>query len=198
MFYHLEGIVSEIAPESAVIDCGGIGFNVLITPNTAARLLKGEKNKLYISESVGEDHFDLYGFMSQNERKYYELLITVSGVGPKAALSILSCNGPDAISSAIASGNETAFTVCPGIGKKTAQRIILELKDKIAKISDISFEPVQNLSAVGGVNNSFNEAVSALSVLGYSNSDVIPILKQIDVEGKSTSEIIKEVLKFMV
>lgn len=198
MFYHLEGIVSEITPESAVIDCGGIGFNVLITPNTASRLHKGEKSRIYISESVGEDHFDLYGFMSQNEKKYYELLITVSGVGPKAALSILSCNSPDSISAAIAAGNETIFTACPGIGKKTAQRIILELKDKVAKISDTSFEPVQNLSSRPAAKSSFNEAVSALSVLGYSNSDFIPILKQIDLEGKSTSDIIKEVLKFMI
>ena len=136
--------------------------------------------------------------MSQNEKKYYELLITVSGVGPKAALSILSCNSPDSISAAIAAGNETIFTACPGIGKKTAQRIILELKDKVAKISDTSFEPVQNLSSRPAAKSSFNEAVSALSVLGYSNSDFIPILKQIDLEGKSTSDIIKEVLKFMI
>lgn len=198
MFYHLEGLIAEVNPDSAAIDCGGIGFNVLITPNTAASLKKGEKSKLFISESVGEDHFDLYGFLTSKEKKYFELLTTVSGIGPKAALSVLSYNSPDNITSAIINENEKAFTACPGIGKKTAQRLILELKDKVAKGLDTSMESIQIPVGTEKSQSGYDNALAALSALGYNNSDIIPILRQIKTDGMTTEEIIKSVLKFMV
>ena len=127
MFYHIEGSVSEMEPMLAVIDCGGIGFALNVTANTLAGLKLGEKARLYVSESIGENNFDLYGFLDKNERRFFELLISVSGIGPKAAMSILSHSTPEGLALAIISGNEKALTVAPGIGKKIAQRVILEL-----------------------------------------------------------------------
>lgn len=195
MLYQLEGKIAELNPEFAVVDCGGIGYEVYITPNTASALRTGEISRLYISEAIGEDHFDLYGFLTQSEKRFYKLLISVSGIGPKAAMSILSYNTPDSLAAAIVNGNEASLTACPGIGKKTAQRVILELKDKIARESagaDGSAVIPQTTGA------SYDEALAALSLLGYSTTDVVPILKQIKTEGMTSEQIIKAVLKYMI
>ena len=200
MLYHLEGSIAEYGPDYLVLDCSGIGFYLSITPGTASGLKLGEKKKIYVSEAIGESNFDLYGFSSSVEKKCFEMLTTVSGIGPKAALSILSYNTPASVSSAIVSGNESAFTQCPGIGKKIAQRIILELKDKIAKASDYGSYPLptgQNPGSAPG-SKAYNDALSALSVLGYSQGETIPVLKQIDTSGMSSDEIIRAVLKFMI
>ena len=201
MFYHLEGTISQYGPDYLVVDCNGVGYYVTISPATASSLKKGEKKKIFISESIGESNFDLYGFLTEREKKYFELMITVSGIGPKAAMSILSYNSPDSINSAIVNGNESVFTACPGIGKKTAQRIILELKDKIAKEyadSSISLSDFQGIQNNASGSKAYNDALSALSVLGYSQSETIPVLKQIDCSDMSSEEIIRAVLKFMV
>lgn len=201
MLYHLEGRVTELGPDYAVIDCNGIGFAVSVTPNTVSALAIGETGKLYVIEAIGEDHFDLFGFQSLAEKRWFRLLTSVSGVGPKAGMSILSYNSADTLAMAVLNNDEKAFTGCPGIGKKIAQRIILELRDKIAKNM-----PVSNMSAAltgknivsGKIGSAYDEAVSALNVLGYSTADIAPVLKQISIEGKNTQEIIREVLKFMV
>ena len=133
MFYHLNGTVAELTAESLVLDCNGIGFEITITPNTASALKIGEQAKVYITEAIGENNFDLYGFLTGREKQFFKMLTSVSGIGPKAAMSILSYNTPDALALAIVNGREAALTACPGIGKKTAQRVILELKDKISK-----------------------------------------------------------------
>ena len=135
MFYYLDGTVAEILPGLAVIDCGGVGYACKTTNYTLSRLKKGQKAKLYTHLNVGEDIFELYGFSALNELNSFRLLIGVSGVGPKAALSILSVGSPEALAMAIVTGDEKALTAAPGIGKKIAQRIILELKDKMAKES---------------------------------------------------------------
>ena len=199
MFSYFEGIVSDLTPESAVINCAGVGYELLITPNSAASLKNGEQARIYVTESIGEDHFDLYGFLTLNDKKWFKLLTSVSGIGPKAAMSILSYNSGDTISAAIIASDEKAFSACPGIGKKTAQRIILELKDKVAKSfsTDNSFTFSSAVSAKTA-NSHYDEAISALSVLGYNSSDIIPVLRQINTEGLETQEIIREVLKYMV
>ena len=202
MLNHLDGTVCDLAPDSVVIDCGGIGFEVAITPNTASMLTNGEKGKLYITEAIGEDHFDLFGFNSKHEKYYFRLLTGVSGIGPKAAMAILSYNTPEMITSAIINGNESAFTACPGIGKKTAQRVILELKDKIAKEVSRSGGMPESTGGQSFVapnrSSSYDEALTALSVLGYSSQDVVPVLKQINTESMTTEQIIRAVLKYMV
>ena len=127
MFYYLEGVVAEIQPFLAVIDCGGVGYGCKTTNNTLAALKKGQKGKLYTYLNVGEGIFELYGFATQNELNSFKLLLGVSGVGPKAALAILSVGTPETLAMAIVTGDEKAVTAAPGIGKKIAQRIILEL-----------------------------------------------------------------------
>ena len=198
MFYHLAGTVCEISPDKAVIDCNGLGFELSITPNTASSLALGESAKLYVTEAIGENNFDLYGFLSVSEKNLFRLLTSVSGIGPKAAMSILSYNTPDAVSAAVVSGNESAFTACPGIGKKTAQRLILELKDKISLDVSADFKPGMPASANPFKNSAYDEAVSALTVLGYSTADIIPVLKQINTENMKTDDIIRTFLKFMI
>ena len=199
MFYHLEGIVSEFEQNLAVIDCGGIGFAVNTTANTLSRLRTGEKGKLYISESIGETNFDLYGFATKAEKRWFEMLLSISGVGPKAALSILSYNSPDSLALSIMNDDVKALTVAPGIGKKIAQRVILELKDKIGKEmagQDLSIPAVAIQPQTE--NSALNDAMVGLSVLGYSSAEIAPMLKKIQVEGMSAEQIIKAVLKQMV
>jgi len=198
MFYHIEGTVSEIGQNLAVIDCGGIGFALNTTVNTLSYLRTGEKAKLFVSESVKEDAFDLFGFYTKSEKRCFDMLVSVSGIGPKAALSILSANTPEGLALAIGTNNEKALTVAPGIGKKIAQRVILELKDKIS--ADISPATVQTptVSAALGDSKNINDAVAALVMLGYSNSEIAPVLKEINAASMTSEQIIKTVLKKMV
>ncbi len=199
MFYHIEGIVSELEPNLAVLDCGGAGYALNITMNTAGCLKTGEKVKLYVAESIGENNFDLFGFYTKSEKRCYEMLVSVSGIGPKAALSILSYSTPESLALAVMNGDEKALTVAPGIGKKIAQRVILELKDKLGKemssVSDIRL-PVQ--TAVSGGDSGVNDALAGLAVLGYSSAEISPVLKKLDITGMNAQQIIKAVLKQMV
>ena len=200
MFYYVKGPVVHMAPYLAVVDCGGVGYACRTTNNTLARLKKGETATLYTHLNVREDAMELYGFASENELSCFQLLIGVSGVGPKAALSILSSTSPEGLATSIITGDEKALTVAPGIGKKIAQRIILELKDKLAK---------GQLAAPGGESyggtgvtvipqNKASEAAAALAVLGYSQAEAAAALKNIDMEALPLEEIIKQALKKMV
>lgn len=198
MFYHLEGTVSEIQPNLTVIDCGGLGFAVNITSATAGTLRMGEKRRLYIAEAITESSFDLYGFATKGEKSCYEMLISVSGVGPKAALSILSCNSPEGLALAVMNGDEKALTAAPGIGKKIAQRIILELKDKISKELGSVDVPAISMAAPLTDNSAVGDAMAALTMLGYSSAEVAPVLRKLNVDGMTAENIIKAVLKNMV
>lgn len=200
MFYYVQGQTAHLAPYLAVIDCGGVGYACRTTNHTLARLKKGEQAKLFTYLNVREGVFDLYGFATEEERNCFELLIGVSGVGPKAALSILSSSTPEALAMSIITGDEKALTVAPGIGKKIAQRVILELKDKLAK---------GQLTAPGGESyggtgvtvipeNKASEAAAALAVLGYSQAEIGAALKGIDLDSLKLEEVIKQALKKMV
>ena len=133
MFYHLAGTVSDIDINLAVVDCGGVGYAVNTTVNTLSKIKLNEKAKLYISEYIKEDSFELYGFATLSEKRCFDMLLTVSGIGPKAAQAILSAATPEGLAIAIMNGDEKAITVAQGVGKKIAQRVILELKDKVSK-----------------------------------------------------------------
>ena len=201
MFYYLDGTVAEILPGLAVIDCGGVGYACMTTNNTLSQLKKGEKKKLYTYLNVGESIFDLYGFATQSELNTFKLLIGVSGVGPKAALAILSTGTPDALAMAIITGDEKTLTAAPGIGKKIAQRIILELKDKLAKESaatGLDFSGGTRAVSVPAFTNKAAEAAQALAVLGYTSAEVAQALKGVDVENLPLEEIIRQSLKKMV
>jgi len=198
MFYYLNGIVAEIEANLAVIDCGGVGYACATTNYTLSQLKKGEKAKLYTYMNVREDAMELFGFASQSELHSFKLLLGVSGVGPKAALSILSANTPANLAMAVVMGDEKALTAAPGIGKKIAQRIILELKDKLAKEQG-TFESDASIPQLTVLpNDKAKEAGAALAVLGYSGAEVAAALKGIDMETLPLEEIIRQALKRMV
>ena len=133
MFYHIEGTVSEILPNLAVVDCGGVGYAINTTANSLSQVSLGKTAKFYTFDYIKEDCFDLYGFTTKQEKHSFELLISISGVGPKAAISILSCTTPEMFAMAVMSDDVKVLTAAPGIGKKIAQRVILELKDVYKK-----------------------------------------------------------------
>ena len=200
MFYYVKGPVVHMAPYLAVVDCGGVGYACRTTNNTLARLRKWESATLYTYLNVREDAMELYGFASENELNCFQLLIGVSGVGPKAALSILSSATPEGLATSIITGDEKALTVAPGIGKKIAQRIILELKDKLAK-GQLSTPGGESYGGTGVTvipQNKASEAAAALAVLGYSQVEAAAALKDIDMETLALEEIIKQALKKMV
>ena len=198
MFYYVNGIVAEIDATLAVIDCNGVGYACATTNYTLSQLKKGEKAKLYTYLNVREDAVDLFGFASQSELNSFKMLLGVSGVGPKAALSILSSTTPGNLAMSVVMGDEKALTAAPGIGKKIAQRIILELKDKLAK------EQASGSFEVGGSvpvivqNSKASEASAALAVLGYTAQDIALALNGIDMEALPLEEIIRQALKKMV
>ena len=197
MFYYVSGTVAEIGPNLAVIDCGGVGYACATTNYTIFRLKKGERAKLFTYLHVREEIFELFGFSSQQELSSFKMLIGVSGVGPKAALAILSSTTPNNLALSIVTGDEKALTAAPGIGKKIAQRIILELKDKLAKeqTSFSSDGPVPVIAA-GGANKA-GEASAALAVLGYGTPEIAAALKGVNME-QPLEEIIRQALKKMV
>lgn len=192
MFYYLDGTVAEILPYLAVIDCGGVGYACKTTHHTLAALKKGQRKKLYTYLNVGENLFELYGFATQNELNSFKQLIGVSGVGPKAALAILSTGTPESLALAVVTADEKALTAAPGVGKKIAQRIILELKDKMAK------ETAGGLDFSGGkgVQSKASDAAQALAVLGYSSQEVSSALKGLDMD-LPLEEIVRQGLKRM-
>jgi len=196
MLYYVSGTVSVLEPGLAVIDCGGVGYGCRVTGYTAAQLKLGSAAKLYITESIREDAFDLYGFSSREEQRCYELLTTVNGVGPKAAMAILSA-GPQNFTLAVMTGDEKLLTAAQGVGKKTAQRIILELKDKIGGSSvelDFSGPAVSTAPAAG---NNAATATAALQELGYSAVEIHTALKGVD-PNATAEEMIRYALRAMV
>ena len=199
MFYYVSGTVALLEPYLAVIDCGGVGYACRTTNYTISKLTIGKAAKLYTHMYVREDLMELYGFAGESELGCFRMLIGVSGVGPKAALAILSSNTPEGLAMAIVSGNEKALTSAPGIGKKIAQRIILELKDKLAK-GQLSTGGGESFA--GGITvipeNKTSEASAALAVLGYSQSEIAVALKGIDLDALPLEDVIKQALKRMV
>ena len=199
MFYYVKGKVAHLAPNLAVIDCGGVGDACRTTSYTLSALQVGQEGTLYTHLNVREDAMDLYGFATENERSCFQMLIAISGVGPKAALSILSAANPEGLATAIITGNEKALMVAPGIGKKTAQRIILELKDKLAKGQLPTAEESYGGTGITVIpQDKVSEATAALAVLGYQPAEITTALKGLDLEGLSLEELIRQALKKMV
>ena len=197
MFYYLDGTVAHVEPYLAVIDCGGVGYACKTTNTTLGALQKGKRGKLYTFLNVGEDVFDLYGFATQGELGSFRQLISVSGVGPKAALAILSSTTPEGLAMAVITGDEKVLTRAPGVGKKIAQRIILELKDKLAKEQQSSSLTTSAAATVTGGGKAV-EAAQALAVLGYSQSDIAAAMKGLDAESLPLEELVRQALRRMV
>ena len=197
MLYYVSGPVTILEPGMAVIDCSGVGYGCRVTAYTASQLKLNQNARLYITESIREDAFDLYGFISREEQRCYELLTSVNGVGPKAAMAILSSGGPQNFTLAVMTGDEKMLTAAQGVGKKIAQRIILELKDKLGGGGmelDFSTGPV---SAPVHQGNNAALAHAALQELGYSAAEINTALKGVD-PNATTEEMVRHALRAMV
>ena len=198
MIYYVSGPVTVLEPGLAVIDCGGVGYGCRVTAYTASQLKLDKPARLYVTESIREDAFDLYGFISREEQRCYELLTSVNGVGPKAAMSILSSGGPQNFTLAVMTGDEKMLTAAQGIGKKIAQRIILELKDKLGGSSvELDFSTGPAAAAPAQKGNNAAMAHAALQELGYSAAEINAALKGVD-PNSSTEDMIRHALRAMV
>ena len=195
MLYYVSGTVTVLEPGLAVIDCGGVGYGCRISAYTAAQLKLDKPAKLFITESIREDAFDLYGFISREEQHCYELLTSVTGVGPKAAVAILS-SGPQNFTLAVMSGDEKLLTAAQGVGKKLAQRIILELKDKIGG-GGVELDFSGGAVATAPVQGNASLATAALQELGYSAAEIHSALKGVD-PNATTEEMVRHALRAMV
>ena len=198
MFYYLNGTVALLDANLAVIDCGGVGYACHTSNYTLARLQNGKPAKLFTYCNIKEDAFDIYGFSTREELDCFRRLIGVTGVGTKAALAILSAVSPDQLTLAVMTQDDKTITMAQGVGKKLAQRIILELKDKLAKES-AGFElPVKPGVTVPVGEGKLADASAALGVLGYGPAEINLALKGVDVSALTTEEIIKAALKNMM
>ena len=198
MLYYVSGNVAVLEPGLAVIDCGGVGYGCRVTAYTAGQLKLNQQAKLFITESIREDAFDLYGFISREEQRCYELLTSVNGVGPKAAMAILSSGGPQNFTLAVMTGDEKMLTAAQGIGKKIAQRIILELKDKIGGgAMELDFSMGNSAAVPAQKSNNATLAHAALQELGYSPAEINAALKGVD-PNASTEEMVRHALRAMV
>ena len=198
MIYYVSGPVTILEPGLAVVECGGVGYGCRITAYTAGQLKLNQNARLYVTESIREDAHDLYGFISREEQHCYELLTSVNGVGPKAAMAILSSGGPQNFTLAVMTGDEKMLTAAQGVGKKIAQRIILELKDKLGGGGmELDFSMGAAAAAPVQKGNHAAMAHAALQELGYSPAEIRSALKDAD-PNLSTEEMIRHALRAMV
>lgn len=204
MFYYISGKLAHLEPSFAVIDAGGVGYKLTISASTHAQMPphRSVEEKptvtLYSYMAVREDGIELFGFATEDELDSFKLLITVSGVGPKAAISILSLLSPAKLAAAICTDDKKTISKANGVGPKTAARIVLELKDKLKGKGfedsgvDSYFDDNSN---VAGVADKRSDAISALTVLGYTRSEAESVIKKIDISALEVDDIIKEALK---
>lgn len=198
MFYYLNGTLSVLESPIAVIDCGGVGYQLTVSNVTAALLGEklGKAVKLLTHLAVREDGVELFGFISREEREAFMKLTSVSGIGPKAAMSILSTMTPDDLALAIASEDTKAIARAPGIGAKTAARVVLELKDKITKdMMSTSPQSLGSAPAAMPMGGALADATEALMALGYDKNTILTALKGVDAKGADAGTLIRLALK---
>ena len=195
MYYYLNGTVTLLEEGLAVVECGGVGYACRTTTHTLSQLRLKEPARLWTYLSVREDAMELFGFATREEKRIFEMLLGVGGVGPKAALSLLSTVPPDQLTLAVMTGNEKALTSAPGVGKKMAQRVILELKDKLGANLELDFSsgPV----SVPAPDSGMALAMAGLAELGYSQAEITAAMKKIPPETTRTEDIIRMALRAM-
>lgn len=195
MIGSLKGTVAQLEAEYCIVDtAGGVGYRVFMSSAHLAQLVLGKEVRIHVHTAVREDAILLYGFLSREYYDLFEILLTVSGVGPKMALGILSAIKPDAFYTAVSNKDIKMLVKLPGVGKKTAERMLLELKDKVSGSSE-SDDVVQEIAEAGG-SGAVAEAIEALVSLGYSNSEIMPVLKEIpDCASLSGEAILRQALK---
>lgn len=195
MIYNVNGTLTYTEPTFAVVECGGVGFKCFVSMNTLKDLTSiGTRVNLFTYMSVREDAMDLFGFSTQAELQAFKLLITVSGVGPKAAIAILSVLSPDRLSIAVSSGDVKSIQAANGVGKKTAERVVLELKDKMVGVgSESAASVVEGIQSVAASSNA-QEAVEVLVSLGFNQSDAATVVGAMD-KSLSVDDMIRKGLK---
>ncbi len=206
MFYYISGKLAYATPTTAVIDAGGVGYKLTISENTynslpARHTVDAPVAKLFTYMAVREDGIELFGFASETELSSFKMLLSVSGVGPKAAISILSLLTPEKFALAVCTEDRKTISKANGIGPKTAARIILELKDKLLKetdLNEVANSSIESVSPVKTNSGKLAEAQDALLVLGYSRSEALNVLKSIDTQTLELEEIIKKALKLLM
>lgn len=197
MYAYIKGTLEEKAKDSIVIEVSGIGYKIYISEHTMSKLPElGETVKVYTHYYVREDNISLYGFLSNEELKMFELLLQVSGIGAKTAIAMLSNITPSQFAIAIISNDIKTLTKIPGIGNKSAQRIVLELKDKL-KTEDAITKNEEIIEENAINSESADEALQALQILGYNKSEITKVFDKADIKGMSTEEIIKVALKYL-
>ena len=200
MIAYLIGNLADVETDSIVIETGNIGYNIKVPSNVIGKLPAiGEQIKVHTYTSVREDAINLFGFLTKDDLNMYRMLITVNGVGPKAGLAILSVMDADAIRLAVLSQDAKAIAKAPGIGAKTAQRIILDLKDKISMEDTLLSQEadIQKAAVSSGFSQVHTEAVEALTALGYSPSDALRAVKAVEQENMNVEDLLKAALKKM-
>lgn len=198
MIGFVNGEIEEMYEDRVLIDCGFMGYNIFVCGNVLESCSIGQEIKLYTYLNVREDAMNLFGFLSKDELKVFKLLITVNGIGPKGALAILTIMSPNDLRYAIMTEDSKLISKAPGVGAKTAQKVILELKDKLdmdGVISSIDDEIIERNN--NDVHNEIiEEAIEALVSLGYTQKEIKKIIKSCDItECKTTEDVIKLVLK---
>ncbi len=197
MFYYLNGTVAQMDAGLVVLDIGGVGFLVNTTTWSQGQMQVGRQQLLYTHCNIREDAFDIFGFTTREELRSFQQLLSVTGVGPKAALAILSTATPRGLTMAVMTGDEKTLTMAPGVGKKLAQRILLELKDKLGAVTELDFSggPAEIPSAMTADNGI--QAAQALSALGYSQAEIAQAMKDLD-SSLSVEEMVRRALRTMV
>lgn len=190
MIATLEGIISEKIGQQAVVLIGGVGYGVLTTLNNLDRVTTGEKVKFYIHENIKEEAHDLFGFLLLDDKKLFEQLLSVKNVGPKVAMSVLDIGSANDVRAAIASGDVKRLQTAKGVGKRAAEQIVVELRDKVGLIATDSAEDIVTRGGLGASD----EAAQALMSLGYSEMDAMLALKNVDPK-LTTEERVKLALK---
>lgn len=198
MFYYLSGILAHREAGFAVIDCGGVGYKLTVSQNTLSDLdraaSKESKVKLFTYLAVREDDVELFGFYTEEELATFKLLLTVSGIGPKAAMGVLSAFTPDGLAKAVSTEDTKAISRANGIGAKGAARIVLELKDKLSYSTSDSAESVKTSTSASKSSSKLTEAAEALGALGYSRAEINSVLAKLNTSGMEAGDIIRAAL----
>lgn len=197
MIGFVKGMIDSIEEDRVIIDCNGIGYNVFVPSCVAASLVNKDEAKLYTYLAVREDAMNLFGFLSKQDLDIFKKLITVSGIGPKGGLSIMSVMTAEDLRLAILSGDDKAIAKAPGIGSKTAQKVIVELKDKV-KFEDTLYSDLSSKNTAFTDSDVSKEAIMALVALGYSQQESARAVKNIEGENLDVEAMIKEALRKMI
>ena len=193
MYYYLQGTLAWCDPQTAVIDCGGVGYQCNVTANTYREICGKERVKLYTYLHVKEDAMTLYGFAEEQEKQFFLLLISISGVGPKGALAILSEMLPETFAAAVMTGDHRQISKANGVGPKLAQRICLELKDKLAKI-DVKVTEAQAAAATAD-KEAFEDAAAILATFGYHKNDIAKALEKCTADN--SQDLVRQALRML-